>query len=66
MNDKKKTGPTPEEQQANIDHMIMAWKNRKKELEQHSQTQFSSPEYQAALAELDKRRIARGSRTVKV
>ena len=57
---------TPEERQANIDRMIVAWKNRKELLEQESQQMRATPEYQAALEELEKRRIARGSRTVKV
>ena len=57
---------TPEERQATIDKMVDAWKAHKKQLEQTSQEQVASPEYQAALEELEKRSIARGSRTVKV
>ena len=57
---------TPEERQAKIDRLVVAWKNRKKLLEQESQQMRTTPEYQAALEELENRRIARGSRKVNI
>ena len=55
---------TPEQRQANIDRMIAAWKARKQEMEADSVARFHSPEYQYALAELDKRNAERGTRIV--
>ena len=55
---------TPEERQANIDRMIAAWKARKEEMEADSIARFHSPEYQQALAELDKRNAERGTRII--
>ena len=57
---------TPEERQANIDRMIAAWKARKEEMEADSIARFHSPEYQQALAELDKRNAERGTRIISV
>ncbi|RYF70383.1 MAG: hypothetical protein EOO39_15815 [Cytophagaceae bacterium] len=57
---------TQEEKQANIDEMVTAWKARKKQIEETSEQEFTSPAYQAALEELDRKRLACGSRTVKV
>ena len=57
---------TPEERQANIDRMIARWKERKQQIEADSIARFHSPEYQQALAELDKRNAERGTRTVEV
>ena len=55
---------TLEERQANIDRMIAAWKARKEEMEADSIARFHSPEYQQALAELDKRNAERGTRII--
>ena len=66
MDTEKKDELTLDERQANIDRLVATWKSRKKLLEQRSTEQFTTSEYKTALAELDKRHVARGSRTVKV
>lgn len=64
MEKKPQPDLSPEERQANIDRMIAAWKERKKQMEADSEARFHSPEYQQALAELDKRNAERGTRVV--
>lgn len=66
METNQPTDLTPEERQANIDRLIEGWKERKKQIEIDSVARFHSPEYQQALAELDKRHAERGTRVVKV
>ena len=66
METTQQTDDSPEFRQDKVDKLISTWKARKKQLEQESQLAMHTPEYQAALEELDKRRTARGSRQVKV
>lgn len=66
MQNQQNVDLTPEERQANIDRMIAAWKARKEEMEADSVARFHSPEYQQALAELDKRDAERGTRIISV
>lgn len=64
MQNQQSVDLTPEERQANIDRMIAAWKARKQEMEADSVARFHSPEFQQALAELDKQNAERGTRII--
>ena len=57
---------TPEERQANVNRLIARWKERKKQNEQEAIEFAKTPEYQAALEELRKRRTEHGGTGVTV